>query len=206
MPSIKYKKKTYAGATFPVLEMTKAEYDALPEAKKMDGTVYMITDDTGGWEAEDSAYDNTESGLTATNVQDALDEIVTDTIPNLVSKVRDVLWLRQAGGSATYSTGAYTIKVPALHLINVNLNNIIVVAQLNPGSSYTIGAINGIVLDGMSEMRVHVNRHNANHAAATLKLYNNTDNNQILLNIEPLETVPSGVAMATTVTFFYKDA
>ena len=76
MPSIKYKKKTYAGATFPVLEMTKAEYDALSEAKKMDGTVYMITDDTGGWEAERSVYDNTQSGLTATNVQDALDEIV----------------------------------------------------------------------------------------------------------------------------------
>lgn len=75
MPSIKYKKKTYAGATFPVLEMTKAEYDALSEAKKMDGTVYMITDDTGGWEAENSAYDNTQSGLTATNVQDALDEL-----------------------------------------------------------------------------------------------------------------------------------
>lgn len=78
MPSIKYKKKTYAGATFPVLEMTKAEYDALPEAKKMDGTVYMITDDTGGWEAERSVYDNTTSGLTATNVQDALDEIAGD--------------------------------------------------------------------------------------------------------------------------------
>lgn len=80
MPSIKYKKKTYAGATFPVLEMTKAEYDALPEAKKMDGTVYMITDDTGGWEAENSAYDNSESGLAATNVQDALDELNSKTI------------------------------------------------------------------------------------------------------------------------------
>lgn len=76
MPSIKYKKKTYAGATFPVLEMTKAEYDALPEAKKMDGTVYMITDDTGGWEAENASYDNTTSGLTAANVQSALDEVV----------------------------------------------------------------------------------------------------------------------------------
>lgn len=75
MPAIKYKKKTYAGATFPVLELTKAEYDALPDAKKMDGTVYMITDDDGGWEAERSTYDNTASGLTATNVQDALDEL-----------------------------------------------------------------------------------------------------------------------------------
>lgn len=76
MPSIKYKKKTYAGASFPVLEMTKAEYDALPEAKKMDGTVYMITDDTGGWEAENASYDNTSSRLTATNVQSALDELM----------------------------------------------------------------------------------------------------------------------------------
>ena len=76
MPEIKYKKKTYAGASFPCLEMTKAQYDALPEAKKMDGTVYLITDDDGGWEAERSTYDNTESGLTATNVQEALDEIV----------------------------------------------------------------------------------------------------------------------------------
>lgn len=79
MPSIKYKKKTYAGATFPVLEMTKAEYDALSEAKKMDGTVYMITDDTGGWEAENASYDNTSSGLTATNVQSALDEVHDET-------------------------------------------------------------------------------------------------------------------------------
>lgn len=75
MPAIKYKKKTYAGATFPVLEMTKAEYNALPESKKMDGTVYMITDGTGGWEAENSSYDNTTSGLSATNVQAALDEV-----------------------------------------------------------------------------------------------------------------------------------
>lgn len=77
MPALKYKKKTYAGATFPVLEMTKAEYDALPSSKQNDGTVYLITDDDGGWEAERSTYDNTESGLTATNVQDALDEVVS---------------------------------------------------------------------------------------------------------------------------------
>lgn len=90
MPSIKYKKKTYAGATFPVLEMTKAEYDALPEAKKMDGTVYMITDDTGGWEAENASYDNTESGLTATNVQDALDEIVGSTVHSVMETYQRV--------------------------------------------------------------------------------------------------------------------
>lgn len=106
MPSIKYKKKTYAGATFPVLEMTKAEYDALPEAKKMDGTVYMITDDTGGWEAENSVYDNSQSGLTATNVQDALDEIVTSTIPDLNKIITIPLTINSQG-----ATGSGEVKV-----------------------------------------------------------------------------------------------
>lgn len=104
MPSIKYKKKTYAGATFPVLEMTKAEYDALSEAKKMDGTVYMITDDIGGWEAENSAYDNTSSGLTATNVQSALDELNSKSVLNAVS------WLR----STEYQSGDATCMVTTL--------------------------------------------------------------------------------------------
>lgn len=80
MPLIKYKKKTYAGGSMPVLEMTKAQYDALSEAKKNDGTIYLITDGTGGWEAENSVYDNTESGLIATNVQDAVDEVNSKTI------------------------------------------------------------------------------------------------------------------------------
>lgn len=77
--------KTNAGAEFknansPVMELTKAQYDALPESVKNDGTIYLITDGTGGWEAEDSVYDNTESGLTATNVQDAIDELNSKSI------------------------------------------------------------------------------------------------------------------------------
>ena len=91
MPSIKYKEKTYAGASFPCLELTKAQYNALSEEKKMDGTVYMITDDDGGWEAERSVYDNSESGLSATNVQDALDEIVGDLGQATGSWVMEVL-------------------------------------------------------------------------------------------------------------------
>lgn len=111
MPSIKYKKKTYAGATFPVLEMTKAEYDALSEAKKMDGTVYMITDDTGGWEAENASYDNTDSGLTATNVQDALDEICNTTLmPTWYTDYEFVTYSEtDAGASGVYILGKLCI-------------------------------------------------------------------------------------------------
>lgn len=107
MPSIKYKKKTYAGATFPVLEMTKAEYDALSEAKKMDGTVYMITDDTGGWEAENASYDNTTSGLTATNVQDALDEINSKTL----SRVEYTIAFKSSSSTAAVNTGIARSRV-----------------------------------------------------------------------------------------------
>lgn len=134
MPSIKYKKKTYAGATFPVLEMTKAEYDALPEAKKMDGTVYMITDDTGGWEAENSVYDNTQSGLAATNVQDALDEVVawidiTSNIiyggivgnsKNLKAKYNPTLKLLHIYGS--FTTNAALAAYSGTNLFQINGN------------------------------------------------------------------------------------
>lgn len=109
MPAIKYKKKTYAGATFPVLELTKAEYDALPDAKKMDGTVYMITDDDGGWEAERSTYDNTESGLIATNVQDALDEINSKktAYPPITTRVVDLYYTGQYCGKDCPSVSGY---------------------------------------------------------------------------------------------------
>lgn len=63
-----------------VMEITKAQYDALPESAKNDGTIYLITDGTGGWEAERSTYDNTQSGLAATNVQDALDELESNSV------------------------------------------------------------------------------------------------------------------------------
>ena len=61
-----------------VVELTKAQYDALPSSQQNDGTLYLITDGNGGWEAERSTYDNCDSGLSATNVQDALDEVVSD--------------------------------------------------------------------------------------------------------------------------------
>lgn len=133
MPAIKYKKKTYAGATFPVLEMTKAEYDALPDAKKMDGTVYMITDDNGGWEAERSTYDNTTSGLTATNVQAALDELTSKTLKRVIKKI-----IQSGNISARGSWGAYSlsesIKNESLYSVQIQSANQIFGQIIIPGS------------------------------------------------------------------------
>ena len=64
--------------------LTQAQYDALVEAGTVDPTaVYFITDrcNSSGEYASEVAYDNTDSGLDATNVQNAIDEIVEDGIP-----------------------------------------------------------------------------------------------------------------------------
>lgn len=58
--------------------LTQAEYNALGDEKYTNNVKYYITDaaSTGGnIEAEYVTYDNTESGLTATNVNTAIDEL-----------------------------------------------------------------------------------------------------------------------------------
>ncbi len=73
------------------VQLTQAQYDALTPAEQADGTVYFVYEtgaDSGviyrnghlfsvtELDAENVNYDNTDSGLDATNVQDALDEVV----------------------------------------------------------------------------------------------------------------------------------
>lgn len=64
------------------VELTQAQYDALPSSKLTDGVSYYITDgesapSTNRFSASGISYDNTNSGLSATNVQSAIDEIGT---------------------------------------------------------------------------------------------------------------------------------
>lgn len=54
--------------------LTSAQYSQLSAAEKAADIVYIITDDNA-ISAEDVEYDNTTSGLTATDVQDAVDEL-----------------------------------------------------------------------------------------------------------------------------------
>lgn len=59
--------------------LTQAEYDALVVAGTVDNDkIYFITDgDAPAASASDVTYSNTQSGLSATNVQDAVDELVS---------------------------------------------------------------------------------------------------------------------------------
>ena len=72
MPYIIKNGIAYAGNAVTV---TQAQYDALSEAEKKNGTVYYIYDSDALLDASDVSYDNSSSGLSATNVQVAVDEV-----------------------------------------------------------------------------------------------------------------------------------
>ena len=75
MPYIIKNGIAYAGNAVTV---TQAQYDALSEAEKKNGTVYYIYDSDALLDASDVSYDNTSSGLSAANTQAAIDEISSD--------------------------------------------------------------------------------------------------------------------------------
>lgn len=66
---------TDVDGNMPVIVITKEEYDALGDEKYSDGNIYLISDDVGDWTATGVVYDNKVSGLEATNVGAALDEL-----------------------------------------------------------------------------------------------------------------------------------
>ena len=85
MGVIKINGVTYGGGDNSVM-LTQAEYNALVDAGTVDPhTTYFITDRSGegGQYAANVLYDNNNSGLSSTNVQSALDEIVDDIGENI---------------------------------------------------------------------------------------------------------------------------
>ena len=78
------------------VELTQAEYDLLTPAEKHNGKMYFITDAPSGGgggggspAAVDVSYDNTTSGLQATEVQSAIDELSAE-VDNISLDAEDV--------------------------------------------------------------------------------------------------------------------
>ena len=69
------------GAVTTERVLTQAQYNALSESEKNNGMTYYISDGEGGGGGSTTAsqvsYSNTQSGLSATNVQGAIDELRT---------------------------------------------------------------------------------------------------------------------------------
>lgn len=70
-------------STSNMVALTQAEYNTLSPTQKNNGTFYFITDaDPSYYSAANIDYSNTSSGLSATNVQSAIDEVVSDIPSN----------------------------------------------------------------------------------------------------------------------------
>ena len=68
--------------------LTQAEYDALSTAEKNNGTVYFISDSDNMLPAGSVSYDPSVSGLSATDVKSAIDEVADElgTIDETLNK------------------------------------------------------------------------------------------------------------------------
>ena len=79
-----------AGSSSNIEYLTQEEYDALPESKLSDDIEYRITDaNTSSAKARNIAYDNSDSGIEAVNVQSAIDKVSENVLafPNYSNPV-----------------------------------------------------------------------------------------------------------------------
>ena len=67
----------YPSGVSNIVYLTQEQYDALPDDKLTDDIEYRITDEGTDTNADNVGYNNATSGLSAMNVQDAIDELST---------------------------------------------------------------------------------------------------------------------------------
>lgn len=130
------------------VELTQAQYDALPASKMSDNVNYFITDGlnhtTGVVSAENVIYDNTSSGMTATNVQGAVDELnngLTDIFPNhgtyeTIGSANTTFTVERTGLYLAYATSASSSTIMQLALYdNTTVRNVAVLFASNGAAS-----------------------------------------------------------------------
>ena len=100
------------------------------------------------------------------------------------------------GTSGTQNIGTFTMN-RSLKLIEVRIHNIGAGTTLNAGTSYNIGSITGI--KPLGPLKIAANRNDGGNASATISV--ETDGSW---RLEPLMTIPQGVALRAHVMFFYQ--
>ena len=104
----------YGGGGADYVELTQAQYDALPSTQKMDGTMYLITDGGGEGSTTMTFYDTTEPSSDIGKDGDiyVLYDDTNDTITTIYIKIEGD-WLPipsggSGGGSSITVTGTVT--------------------------------------------------------------------------------------------------
>lgn len=104
-------------------EMKLAEYLALDGSEISDDTIYFITD-ANEEIAKTIVYDNTNSGLEATNIQDAIDEISSKGGGNMQDLYYGSLVEREALANAITNKGIHTNTSDTLSTMAENISEI----------------------------------------------------------------------------------
>ena len=97
------------------VDLTQAEYDALPESKNSDGKNYYIYDSDITVTAEEVGFDGSASGSTAVNSQQALDELfaadkkTNESLENVNNNLKTLLKTEKIPFSGNYSQGTVTL-------------------------------------------------------------------------------------------------
>lgn len=116
-------------------DLTEAAYEALPSTKESDNVDYYLTDaDSTIATAEDIPYDNTTSGMTATNVQGALDELNNGLTRN---KKGTTVNLSNSTTDYTFPSDGYLIVSTS------STANAVAIVDLRDSTSSYIGTVGG---------------------------------------------------------------
>lgn len=110
--------------TSNMVALTQAEYNSLSTAQKNNGNFYFITDaDPSYFSAGNIDYDNTDSGLTATNVQDAIDELETAVSGKANKNIIETFTLTFASitGLVIHGQSCYYVPITGQVFINIDI-------------------------------------------------------------------------------------
>ena len=108
-----------SGSGTGAVEIEEATYENLSEEEKMADVLYMVKDGTPEQnKAVNIKYDNTESGLEATNLQGAVDELSDNSEWKLVGSAKGLTAItlptnaKEIYIESTYSTATFTFNLP----------------------------------------------------------------------------------------------
>ena len=119
----------------------------------INGWIYIKPRDLISEEAIDVSYDNTSSGLTAENVQDAIDELDTaidafETYPHIYINANEVMVSGSVYGVDTFA-GVVTMTLPPTPSLNDNC--VVLDVNQNWGTNSCFVFRNGETIDGLGE-------------------------------------------------------
>lgn len=144
------------------VELTKAQYDALPSSKLTDDVNYWIKDGTdipaaSVISASGVQYDNSQSGMTADDVQDAVDELKSG-LTNVTNRVNNRARVLRFGGSSVTSYKIECINAYQILLIVANTGTRLFMVNPNNGSPIiNMFAGSGITVEGLNSLSFNLN-------------------------------------------------